>query len=80
MDVVAPWTTTVINPAYQTLLDSFNVDVTVAAARVLTGTVSTMVPANGRTSVPVTLIVEAAAGAPSAPRSGPSGWTFKWPT
>lgn len=63
-DVGAPWTTTVTNTAYRKLTDSFNIEVTVAVPRVIQGTVvDTPVPANGTQSVPVTLVVTAAAGA-----------------
>lgn len=62
-DVVSPWTVTVINSAYRNLVDSFNVDVTIAVQRVIQGTVvAGTVPSNGQSSVPITLIVEADAG------------------
>lgn len=62
-DVVSPWTVTIINSAYRNLVDSFNVDVTIAVQRVIQGTVvAGTVPSNGQSSVPITLIVEADAG------------------
>ena len=62
-DIVSPWTVTIINSAYRNLVDSFNVDVTIAVQRVIQGTVSAgTVPSNGQSSVPITLIVEADAG------------------
>lgn len=65
VDVPVPWTTTVMNRAYQQLLDSFNVDVSVAVPRVIQGTVTAggaTLLANGRSSVPITLVVEASPG------------------
>ena len=62
-DVVSPWSVTIINSAYRNLVDSFNVDVTVAVQRIIQGTVAAgTVPRNGQSSVPITLIVEATAG------------------
>lgn len=60
-----PWTTTVMNTAYRSLLDSFNVAISVSGQRVIQGTVTgggAGLPANGKGSVPVTLVVEATAG------------------
>ena len=62
-DVVSPWSVTIINSAYRNLVDSFNIDVTVAVQRIIQGTVAAgTVPRNGQSSVPITLIVEATAG------------------
>jgi len=63
--IPTPWTTTVINNAYRRLLDSANIEINVAVQRVLQGTVTSAnasLPANGSRSVPITFILEAAAG------------------
>lgn len=63
--VPTPWITTILDAAYDSLINSWNIDVSVAAQGVVEGSVSAAwanVTANGTQSVPIGLVVQGRAG------------------
>jgi hypothetical protein len=65
--VPVPWETTIINPAYRSVVNSWNIDLTVAAASVVEGSVNAEwanITANGTTSVPIGFVIQAVPGTP----------------
>jgi len=70
--VPVPWQTTIINPAYRSVVNSWNIDLTVAARSVVAGSVTAEwanITANGTQSVTVGFVIQAAPGASSICRS-----------
>ena len=64
-----PWQTTIINPAYRSVVNSWNIDLTVAARSVVAGSVIAEwanVTANGTQSVTIGFVIQAVPGAPPA--------------
>ena len=66
--VPVPWQTTLINPAYRTIVNSWNIDLTVAARSVVAGSVTSewaIIAANGTQPVTVGFVIEAVPGVPT---------------
>ena len=64
--VPVPWQTTIINPAYRSVVNSWNIDLTVAARSVVAGSVTAEwanITANGTQSVTLGFVIQAAPGA-----------------
>ena len=64
--VPVPWQTTIINSAYRSVVNSWNIDLTVAARSVVAGSVTTdwaIIAANGTQSVTVGFVIQAVPGA-----------------
>ena len=65
--VPVPWETTIINPAYRSVVNSWNIDLTVAATSVVEGSVTAEwanITANGTESVPIGFVTQAVPGTP----------------
>lgn len=60
-----PWRTTIINKAYKSVVNSWNLDITVATDSVIEGSVDVEwanVTANGTQSVPIGFVVQGQSG------------------